>query len=437
MATRGEGSPKRATQKPPGAGKRAAAVAGLPEPTAAGYAPVLKAGFHATTDSVQEMHAAIAGETFDALLRVPGLSVPTRIAQGVHDAITQGVYTAVRHGGGAALSMAAGPDRLTADSGRVPGFDASSLRSALNGAFGDALEASSNPLAIRMGLHAHGLPVALTPASLASLRERVLVFIHGLACDERSWEGRAPAWDASPWAALSAPGASFEYGTLLERELPVSALYLRYNTGQAIDTNARAFAEMLEQLLGAAPQVREIVLIGHSMGGLVARRAHDTATAAGLAWPRRTPMLICIGSPHQGAPLEQLGLLSAAASSMSDATRPLARPANARRTGSQGLRQGSKGKRATTLEASRRPALKLVFGSLGDEDESALGKLIGQVLGDGLVQPSSASASGVEGDVERCALPGLGHMALLSHPRVYVLLRRWLGAPDAGPSASA
>ena len=49
-----------------------------------GYAPALNAGFQATASRVQEMHQAIAGQTFDHLLRVPGLSMPTRIvaAQG-------------------------------------------------------------------------------------------------------------------------------------------------------------------------------------------------------------------------------------------------------------------------------------------------------------------------------------------------------------------
>jgi hypothetical protein len=41
------------------------------------------------------------------------------------------------------------------------------------------------------------------------------------------------------------------------------------------------------------------------------------------------------------------------------------------------------------------------------------------------------------GDVERVELAGLGHMALLNHPRVYELLRRWLGAPDFSPAPVA
>jgi hypothetical protein len=32
-----------------------------------------------------------------------------------------------------------------------------------------------------------------------------------------------------------------------------------------------------------------------------------------------------------------------------------------------------------------------------------------------------------DGDVDHVELPGIGHMALLNHPRVYGVLRRWLG----------
>ncbi len=70
------------------------ADAAAPPADAATFAPVLNAGFQATASRVQEMHAAIAGKTFDNLLRVPGLSLPTRIVQGVHDAVAQGVYAA-------------------------------------------------------------------------------------------------------------------------------------------------------------------------------------------------------------------------------------------------------------------------------------------------------------------------------------------------------
>ena len=388
----------------------------------------MNAGFQATTSRVQEMHQAIAGQTFDHLLRVPGLSVPTRIVQGLHDAISQGVYAAVRHGGGAALALAGQAERLATDPQRVPGAREQTARSALNGVFGDSLRDAGSALAIQMGLHAGGAPLALTPTALDGLQSRVCVFVHGLACDERSWALHNDAWQTSPWAAALGPAEPsrqpLQYGALLARECGVSAIYLRYNTGLAIENNAGQLNELMVQVAAAAPQCREFILIGHSMGGLVARRAHALAFEAGEAWAAATTMIVCLGSPHQGAPLEQAGQLAAAALNAVDVTRPLGRIADARSRGIKDLRRG------LARQAQSSPALRMVFGTLGDEADAGFGSLIGKVLGDGLVMPASAADAGLAGDVERVELAGLGHMGLLNHPRVYTVLRRWLGAPE-------
>ena len=370
------------------------------------------------------MHEAIAGTTFDSLQRVPGLSVPTRIVQGVHDAISQGVYAAVRHGGHAALTLAAGAERLATDPARQASGKELSLRSALNGVMGDTLAESGNPLAVQMGLFAEGAPMDVSPAALAELPARVCLFIHGLACDEQSWQRRTEAWATSAWAD---DNRLPDYGALLRQELGIRPVYLRYNTGLAIDHNAAQLAVLMARLSVAAPQVREWTLVGHSMGGLVARAALEAARADGQAWAARVPMLVCLGSPHQGAPLEQLGHLTSKALSMTATTKPLARIADARSQGIKDLRHGLKGGRRSKTAASPL-ALRLVAGTLGDEGDAAMGSLIGSLLGDGLVMSSSASDTGLTGDVQRVELQGLSHMALLNHPRVYAVLRGWLGA---------
>jgi pimeloyl-ACP methyl ester carboxylesterase len=375
------------------------------------------------------MHEAIAGKTFDNLLRVPGLSVPTRVVQAVHDAITQSVYAAVRHGGAAAFSLAAGAERLSTDPSRIPGGKEQKLRSALNGAMGDSLSAAGNPLAVQMAFYAHWSPLALTPAVLAPLRSRVCVFIHGLACDEGSWAMRTEAWNDSPWAHALPAGGTIRYGDLLEHELRVSAAYLRYNSGLALETNSRQFAALLDDLLRAAPQVGELVLIGHSMGGLVARRALAIAHDEELAWASRAAMLICLGSPNQGAALAKLGEFTNAALMASDVTRPIGRMASARSQGVKDLRHGlDKPARRTPPPAQALAVpLRLVYATLGDES----GAMIGKVFGDGLVHAGSAADDGLTGDVERVEIAGLGHMGLLNQPRVYAVVRRWLGAPEA------
>lgn len=398
------------------------------------FAPAFHAGFQATASRVQEMHQAIAGKTFDNLLRVPGLSVPTRIVQGVHDAITHGVYAAVRHGGGAALALAGHAERHAIDPARVPGPREQALRSAVNAAVGDELQASGSALAIRMGFHADGAAVAPTSAALRALPARVAVFIHGLACDERSWAQRTEAWRDSPWADALPAGVVPQYGALLARELGIGTLYLRYNTGLSLDDNGHQLAALLARAGAAAPQVHEWLLIGHSMGGLVARRAH--ALGVEQAWAARAKTIICLGSPHQGAPLEQFGLAATNALHATDVTRPLARIANARSRGIKDLRHGLQ----RHVHPAQAPALRMVYATLGDEADRGVGALIGRLFGDGLVMPGSAADRGLGGDVERVELAGMGHMGLLNHPRVYAVLRRWLGAPElsaASPPAHA
>lgn len=404
-----------------------------PGEAAASYAPVLNSALQATTSSVQAMHQAIAGKTFDSLQLVPGLAVPTRIVQGVHDAISQGVYAAVRHGGGAAFALAAGVERMTTDSTRQPRGKELAVRSALNAVVGDRLAASGSPLAVQMNLIADGAPLEVSSAALAHLPARVCLFVHGLACDEQSWNLRNDAWGASPWATTLSLGAPIRYGSLLRAELGIDSIYLRYNTGLALDNNARQLAALLVQLAGAAPQVQEWTLVGHSMGGLVARAALESARNEGQAWAARMPMLICLGSPHQGAPLEKAGHLASMALGLSTVTQPLGRIANARSQGIQDLRHGLKGRRpvaggsdASTIQAL---ALRFVSATLSDESDSLLGPLIGKLFGDGLVRAPSASDEGLDGDVQRVEVKGLGHMALLNHPRVYAVLREWLGAP--------
>ena len=429
MTDKREPASPKLTQRPKRTRVRAAASVPTTEPASAGYAPVAKAGVQATVQTVQDMHHAIADKTFDGLQRVPGLSVPTRIVQGVHDAISQGVYAAVRHGSGALMAMAGVAEQLASDARTPPEGRELAVRSALNGVFGDALAHAGSSLAVRMGFHQNGSPVPLTAEALAGLQARVCVFVHGLACDEQSWRRPTAAWAGTAWEHALAPGEAIHYGALLTHDSnEISCLYLRYNTGLPIADNAHDLVQQLEQLVSAAPpRLRELVLVGHSMGGLVARGACERAAVEGQAWLHRVPLVVCLGTPHQGAMLEQLGHLTGLALGVSKVTQPLARVANARSQGIKDLRHGlrAKGSRKSPA-APPRLALRLIAARLGDESDSLVGSLVGKALGDGLVMPSSASDDGLVGDVQRVELAGLGHMALLNHPRVYEHLRQWL-----------
>src|SRR5882724_6580093 len=149
---------------------------------------------------------------------------------------------------------------------------------ALNAVLGDYLERRGNGLAIGMGFYHRGSPLPMTKAALREahprLGSRIVVCVHGMAQTESCW--------------TFAGDPSRSYGTLLQDELGLTPLYLRYNSGRSIAQNGRELAEQLELLVHSfLVRVDEITLIGHSMGGLLIRSACYYAEQLDLSWLRR------------------------------------------------------------------------------------------------------------------------------------------------------
>jgi len=200
----------------------------------------------------------------------------------------------------------------------------------LNGVLGDHLEASANPLAIRMSLRRRGQALALRREALAAAfpqaSGRVVVLVHGLCMNDLQWTRQ-----------------NHEHGAALEQHFGCTTLHLHYNSGRHISSNGREFAGVLETLLREWPvPVQELSLLGHSMGGLVARSACHYAEAAGHAWPAKLARLIFLGTPHHGAPLERHGhRLQSCVATISPYVAPLARLGMLRSAGVTDLRHGS------------------------------------------------------------------------------------------------
>lgn len=75
-----------------------------------------------------------------------------------------------------------------------------------------------------------------------------------------------------------------------------------------------------------------------------------------------------------------------------------------------------------------RIAYRFLAGSLAEEVDNRFGRL----FGDGLVTPGSATAHAIDGDVRTAAVGKLGHMDLLTDPRVYRQIADWLAAVETG-----
>jgi pimeloyl-ACP methyl ester carboxylesterase len=301
----------------------------------------------------------------------------------------------------------------------------------LNGVLGDHLQHSANPLAIPTRLRREGVALELTRGALrAAIPEatgRVLVLAHGLCMNDLQWQRNG-----------------HDHGAALAVDAGFTPVYLHYNSGLHVSTNGRAFAEQLEALLAAWPvPVDELAIIGHSMGGLVARSACHYAAEARHAWLRHLRAMIFLGTPHHGAPLERGGNWIDAVLDASPYTTAFARLGKIRSAGITDLRHGSMldedwDQQDRFARSPRKPhALPLPANveccTIAVSLAKKSGDLAERLLGDGLVP--LASALGKHKDASRQLAfakdrqwigYGMNHLDLLDRREVYAQIRRWL-----------
>lgn len=380
-------------------------------PPITGYSATAKEALQESTAQVQEIHDAIAATTFGIFNHMPGIGNSTQLIQQAHNAMTDSMYAAFHQAGGDLLEITGNMEKQsnTIDPAQqLPGQLVSNLRSALNGAFGEHLAKANHLLAIPMGIYRDDRLIPLTPQALSMAwpqnTNRLGIFIHGLVCNEHCWE--------------AAPNA-VDIPRRLEAEAGYTALTLRYNTALPIVENGARLALLLNELLSVWPYpVQELIIIGHSMGGLLARSAFEQSKTTEFNWPALTRMIICLGSPNLGSSIEQLGQLSSTALRLAGMSKP---HANIATPGNLDLLDEHKD---TDLPRPRPPdiAWRFIGGSLTDDPDNPLGEL----FGDGLISLASATPHELTGNIESVRLGAVNHMGLLSEPRVYAQIIAWL-----------
>ena len=197
----------------------------------------------------------------------------------------------------------------------------------------------------------------------------------------------------------------------LVRELGATPLTVRYTTGQAIEDSGAELAALLARLVDAWPvAVDRIVLVGHSMGGLVIR----AGLAVGGHWRGLVSDVITLGTPHSGAPLERVAVRGLALASSLPVTAHIAALGDERSTGIKDLGI------AEVAPATPGPRWHLVAATLGPGDATGVVRRaragLLSPLGDGLVTVDSAFAVDEDLTARRVVIGDAGHMALLDHP---------------------
>jgi pimeloyl-ACP methyl ester carboxylesterase len=367
--------------------------------------------------------AAGAGFLTDALSAVLDVveGVQRAVSPGVRHPIAARVYDLVRAGIGAGGSVVEAVPRLAGL--RSLGESAAVQRAVgvANGAVGIHVPAAMTVLVNhrRVVLDRGSLAAAFPSAS-----GRVVVFLHGLVETERSW-----FHEPDPDRART----STDFGSRLAEDLSCSPVYVRYDSGRHISDSGHELVGLLSDLVAAWPvPVTEVVLVGHSMGGLVARSAVHQAGEREAPWLPVVTRLVCLGSPHTGAPLERAAVLAAGILGRFDVLAPVVRLMALRSDGIKDLARGylHEDQWAEDSGGGARPMVDTVVPAgvrqlfVAATLSRSEGSLLGRLFGDLMVTPSSAADPMQTADLEW--LGGLHHFDLLHHDDVYDAMLGWL-----------
>lgn len=367
--------------------------------------------------TVRDTHSAVA-ERVSGLLRRSGREFPA--APGVvHSAVSASVYAglglslrAASVGLGAAGAAGWGPRLEAGHRGRA-------VRSVVNGLFGDRLREDYPRLAIPMTIRHAGADIAPTQSGLAAAYPQatgsLTIFVHGLSESETNWDRHREQQGRVYADTVTEAGWT-----------PV---FLRANTGLSLRENGVALASLLDQLTAHWPvDVDRIMLIGHSMGGLIVRTAcavvsADVTAHAKPGWADQVTEVITLGTPHLGAPLARRVGDSSRLLARLPETAALARVLDLRSVGVQGLVEGL----AEDVPVLPQARYRLVSATLTSNPRHPVGRFVGDLL----VRVPSAHGTSRGGhqlfpDAELLHVPASSHFDLLNHRDVHDALRRWL-----------
>ena len=416
-----------------------------------------------TTDLVDLGHESTMRAVRRISDRIEPLRAPVRVVDGARRFITRGVLTTIKRvnrsveaignaafdvaeslsGGSQEGSQVAKPQEgsaLPPDVPRARDRVGNTALGLVNAAVGDRLSEDGNGLDLQMVFRTQDHPLTLEldmqldgnrlEALLPNASPKVALFVHGLANTEQSWSLRSETYHGA---------AGITFGSLLERDLGFTPIFLRYNTGRRVSNNGRLLATELQRFIDAYPvPIEDLTLVGHSMGGLVIRSACHYGALGELPWTSRVRRVVCLGSPHRGAPLAKLGHSLTAVLSAIDlpATQVIAKVLAGRSAGVQDLRHGAL-LDEDELDETRLPRPEtapgviwlpkvqhiFVSSTVTENPNHPVGRLIGDLL----VRVPSATGPALKTSnfaIDSHHHGGILHHHMQNHPAVYEQLRR-------------
>ncbi|MGK0363992.1 MAG: pimeloyl-ACP methyl ester carboxylesterase [Saprospiraceae bacterium] len=304
------------------------------------------------------------------------------------------------------------------------------VRSALNGVVGDYLEEKNNPLQITMQFRSQAKTIPIDTKSLEqtypTINGKILLMVHGSSMNDIQWTRK-----------------EHNHGEALAEDLGKTPIYLHYNSGRHISTNGQNFNELLEDLILHWPvPVEELVIVAHSMGGLVSRSALHYGQQDQNTWIAPLKKIVFLGTPHHGAPLERAGNYLNLILELIPYTKPFARLGKIRSAGVTDLRYSNlvdedwQDNDRFKLQGDQRQNIPLpeeiecysVAGNNGKETDS-----VSRFAGDGLVDVKSAlgqhknPAKDLHFKMENTWIAQeTNHLDLLDNLEVYGKMKEWL-----------
>ena len=372
--------------------------------------------------AVKDIHTSVAGRLFGVVDKVVA---PAVLPHKVHDGVAGAVYGSLGLGFRGAARALREADRRGLSEVIEHDLEAHPVGrftiATLNGMIGDRLAAEGSSLAIEMGLRANGTDVPCSPEGIAEHHphptDAIVVFLHGLMESDEVWNRRSRPKRVDRTTAPS-------YGARLASEEGWSPVYVRVNTGLPITESGVALSSLLSRLVDAWPtEVRRIALVGHSMGGLIARAACAVHTDSEGDWKPLVSDIVCLGTPHLGSPVERTIERGVKLANKVPELRPLARIFEHRSAGVLDLHDGSPEDVAQVPQAR----YHLVAATLTRSPRHPAATTVGDLL----VPYDSAVGRARNGDLlfphaDVLHVPKADHFDILNHDDVYGRLRGWL-----------